>query len=84
MSFLDSITEKIESKLGAFDDTLETIVETQDIFLDSVSAVFEVMIQLLKIVIEILSNLAEAGPMLTLLIPAIFIIFVASKLSQIV
>lgn len=83
MSLLDNIRDKINSSLGKFDGFLDKITDTQEVLLNVVSQVFDIAIELFKIVTVILENIAEIGPVLVLLVPAMVILFVVSKVSQI-
>lgn len=83
MSILDQLTNKINSKLGVFEGVLDDINQTNETLLNAVSQIFEVAIQILKIFVVVFENIADHSKEIVLLIPALFIIFVVSKLSQI-
>lgn len=83
MSLLDNLRDKINSSLGKFDGFLDKITDTQEVLLNVVSQIFDIAIELFKIMTVILENVAELGPVLILLVPALVILFVVSKVSQI-
>lgn len=83
MSVLDNLRDNINSGLGKFDGFLDKITDTQEVFLNVVSQVFDIAIELFKTLTVILENVAELGPVLILLVPAMVILFVVSKVSQI-
>lgn len=83
MSVLDNLRDKINSNLGKFDGYLDKITDTQEVLLNVVSQVFDIAIELFKTLTIILENVAELGPVLVLLVPTLCILFVVSKVSQI-
>lgn len=82
-NLLDNVIEKIRDGLEGYDESLQQITDVQKVFLDMITSLFDVLVTLIKILVDILSNVAEAGPLLVLLIPALLILFVSAKVSQI-
>lgn len=82
MSYLEQVANKIRSGLGAYDDKLEDIVDTSRGFLRSITTLFDIIITITKIFIQIFTNIADYGELMVLIIPTLTILYVVAKLTQ--
>lgn len=82
-SVFDSLVAKIEAGLGKFEFALDKVESFQEAFFKTLKQLVDVTIQIIKILTKILSAVADNGQIFVLLIPATAILFVVSKITQI-
>ena len=79
----DNVVKDIRKDLGSYRGKLGNIEGDQEQFLHGVSDIFTLIINLVNIVINMLEALVDSADIVVLLVPAGLILFVVSKLTQI-
>lgn len=80
----DRVVAKISKGLGGYKKDLDNIITEQRDFLDLLTSLFDAIIDMVKMLIELFDVFIDFSDFVVLFIPASMILFVVSKLTQVI
>jgi hypothetical protein len=79
----DNVVAKIKKDVGKYDNKLEGIIREQKKFVVGVEDFFEVIIDMIKVMVGMLDMALDTTELSLIIVPAFMIIFVSAKLTTI-
>lgn len=83
MTIFDTIHEKLDAGAQIFEKDLSAITQAEEAFMTVLTEMFDVLLQMIKIVIDLFVSLSSLFYLLPLIIPSLAIMFVIGKINQI-
>ena len=82
-SIFDKLTDLINAGLGKFELGLDAAQKFETAFFTTLTKLVDLTVKIIKVITKILEAIADNGQLFVLLIPATAILFVVSKITQI-